>query len=63
MPSERTLISQLHLHLQRLELIGDVRLGLRAHLLAGPLLDPVEFLVDIHLCGCVKLECKLVVCG
>ncbi len=49
MPCERTLVSELHLHLQSLEFFGDVGLGLRSHLLAGPLLDPVELLVDIHL--------------
>jgi hypothetical protein len=52
MQCKHALISELHLHLQSLELLGNVGLGLRAHLLAGPLLDPVELLVDIHLCEC-----------
>jgi hypothetical protein len=62
MPCERTLISELHLHLQSLELFGDIGLGLRSHLLAGPLLDPVELLVDIHLGGSLKLDDELVLC-
>jgi hypothetical protein len=62
MQCKHALISELHLHLQSLELLGNVGLGLRAHLLAGPLLDPVELLVDIHLCECLISGCELVVC-
>lgn len=47
---------QRHLHFQELELFRDTRLGLCAHLLARPLLDPVELLVDIHLGGMYKRE-------
>lgn len=53
-----TLVSELHFHLQSFEFFGDIGLGLRAHLLASPLLDPVELLVDIHLCGWLKSGLK-----
>lgn len=51
---------KLHLDLQVLELIGDAGLGFGAHLFVGPLLDAVEFLVDVHGGGCL---CELVVRG
>lgn len=57
-----TLVSELHFQLQRFELLGDVGLGLRAHLLAGPLLDPVELLVDVHLFGLLNSACETVLC-
>lgn len=60
MPWDRTLISELHFHLQSLEFFGHVGLGLRSHLLTGPLLDPVELLVDIHLDGSLILDEELV---
>jgi hypothetical protein len=43
-----TLVSELHFHLQCAKFVGDACLGPSAHLLARPLLDAVEFLVDIH---------------
>lgn len=46
-----TFMSKGHLHLQGLELVRDIRLGLGAHLLPRPLLDPIEFFIDIHLRG------------
>jgi len=42
------LLSQGHLDLQHLEVIGVVGLDLAAHALATPLLEAVEFLVDVH---------------
>ena len=48
----RTLVSECHLHLQGLEFIRHIGLGLRAHLLSRPLLDSVELFVDIHLGWC-----------
>ena len=62
MPWDRALISELHFHFQSLEFFGDVGLGLRSHLLTGPLLDPVELLVDIHLGGSSNAEDELVLC-
>ena len=41
-------MAQLHLNLQRSELLTDLRLGARAELLISPLLDAAELLVDIH---------------
>jgi hypothetical protein len=41
-------MSEGHLQLQSFELVGYTRLGLGAHLLARPLLDPVEPPIDIH---------------
>jgi hypothetical protein len=43
-------MAQIHLQLQRLELVGQASAGLGAHLLVGPLLQAVEFLVDVHDC-------------
>jgi len=43
-------MTQVHLHLQSLELVGEGRPDLSAHLLAGPLLEAIEFLVDEHGC-------------
>jgi hypothetical protein len=43
-----TLLSQGHFDLQHLEVIGVVGLDLAAHALATPLLEAVEFLVDVH---------------
>ena len=37
-----------HLELQGLEVVGDVCLGLTPHSLTCPLLEAIEFLVDIH---------------
>ncbi len=37
-----------HFHLQRLEVVRDIGFDLAAHPLARPLLEAVEFLVDIH---------------
>lgn len=42
-------MSQGHLDLQRLEIVGHVSLGLAAHPLARPLLEAIELLVDVHL--------------
>jgi len=44
----QTLMSQIHLHLERLEFVGEAGTGLCAHLFVGPLLETVELLVDIH---------------
>jgi hypothetical protein len=44
-------MAQIHLHLQSLELVGEASAGLGAHLLVCPLLQAVEFLVDVHGCG------------
>ena len=41
-------MSQSHFHLQGLELVGYVRLGLATHLLACPLLEPIELFIDVH---------------
>ena len=41
-------MSQSHFHLQGLELVRYVRLGLATHLLACPLLEPIQLFVDIH---------------
>lgn len=46
-----TLMAEVHFHLQGLELVGQAGTGLCAHLLVGPLLEAIEFLVDIHSCG------------
>jgi hypothetical protein len=43
-----TLLPQVHLHLQRLEVVRDIRLDLLAHALVGPLLEAIELLVHIH---------------
>ena len=40
----RTILPEIHLHLEALELVGRRRLRLAAHPFAGPLLEPVEFL-------------------
>ena len=44
-----TFMSQGHLDLQGLEIVGHVSLGLAAHPLARPLLEAIELLVDVHL--------------
>jgi hypothetical protein len=46
-----TLVPQVHLHFQGLELIGQAGAGLGTHLLVGPLLQAIELLVDVHGCG------------
>lgn len=48
-----TLMTQVHFHFERLELVGETSTGLCAHLLVRPLLQAVEFLVDVHDCGAV----------
>jgi hypothetical protein len=53
---EHTIMSKVHLHFKRLELVGDVGLHLPSHLLPSPLLDPVELLVDIHFRGGILLS-------
>jgi hypothetical protein len=45
-----------HLQLQSLEFVRHVGLDVCAHLLASPLLDSVESLVDIHLGGSLWFE-------
>jgi hypothetical protein len=47
----QTLMAQLHLHLEVVELLRHGCLGLCTHLLSGPLLDAIELLVDIHVDG------------
>lgn len=44
-------MAQVHLHLERLELVRQAGAGFGAHLLVCPLLQTVEFLVDVHDCG------------
>lgn len=44
----RTLVAEVHLSLEGLEVVGDARLDLAAHLLPRPLLEAVELLVDEH---------------
>ena len=46
-----TFMTQVHLYLERLELVGQAGAGLCAHLFVCPLLQAVEFLVDVHDCG------------
>lgn len=48
MPIALTLLSQGHLNLEHLEVLGGVRLDLAAHALAAPLLEAVELLIDVH---------------
>jgi hypothetical protein len=49
-------MAQVHFHFEGLELVGETSAGLCAHLLVGPLLQAVEFLVDVHDCGGVGVE-------
>lgn len=51
-------MSQLHLKLESLELVGRSSLDLLAHSLVRPLLHAVESLADIHLGG-VVVDCLL----
>lgn len=44
----QTFMPQVHLYLQRFEVLRRVRLCLSAHLLARPLLEAAELLVDVH---------------
>lgn len=44
----RTLMAEVHLGLERLEVVRDARLDLAAHLLPRPLLEAIELLVDEH---------------
>lgn len=48
-----TFMSQLHLQLESLELVGRSSLDLLAHSLVRPLLHAVESLADIHFGGIV----------
>jgi hypothetical protein len=48
----RTLVADVHLGLERPEVVGDARPDLAAHLLPRPLLEAAELLVDEH--GCVR---------
>jgi hypothetical protein len=50
-----TFVTQVHLQLQGLELVGERRSGLSAHFLSSPLLKAIEFLVDEHVCGGVVI--------
>jgi hypothetical protein len=49
-------MAQVHFDFERLELVGETSAGLCAHLLVGPLLQAVEFLVDVHDWGGVGVE-------
>jgi hypothetical protein len=51
-----TFMAQVHLDLEGLELFGQAGAGLCAHLLVCPLLQTVEFLVDVHDCGVRSVE-------
>ena len=44
-------MTKCHLHFQRVEFFRDAGFGFGTHLLARPLLDAVELLVDIHFSG------------
>ena len=62
----RTLVAEVHLGLERLEVVRDARLDLAAHLLPRPLLEAIEYPVDEHegwlCCDCAVLYySKLVV--
>lgn len=46
-----TLMAQVHLHFESLELVREPSAGLGTHLFVGPLLEAVKFLVDVHICG------------
>lgn len=56
----QTFMPQVHLYLQRFEVLGRIRLCLSAHLLARPLLEAAELLVDVH-GGRMRGESKVVV--
>lgn len=45
----RTFISQAHLHFQRFEVIRNICLDFATHSFSCPLLEAVQFLVDIHI--------------
>jgi len=47
------LMTQVHLHLECLELVGEAGTGFGAHLFVCPLLEAIEFLGDIHICVCI----------
>lgn len=51
-----TFMAQVHLYLECLELFGEAGAGLGTHLLVGPLLQAVEFLVDVHGWGGTSAE-------
>ena len=51
-----TFMTQVHLYLERLELVGQAGAGLCAHLFVCPLLQAVEFLVDVHDCNLESAE-------
>lgn len=54
--SVHTLMTQVHLDLEGLELFRQAGAGLCAHLLVGPLLEAVELLVDVHGGGRVGVQ-------
>ena len=54
-----TLMTQVHLQFECLELVGQASPGLGAHLLVGPLLEAVEFLGNVHDCGGVREESRM----
>jgi hypothetical protein len=54
-----TFVAQVHLHLQSLEVFRCVGPGLPAHLLARPLLEAIEFSVDIHGDGVILLALQV----
>ena len=49
-------MAQVHLHLEGLELFGQARPGLGTHFFVCPLLEAVEFLVDVHGGGGGRVE-------
>ena len=51
-------MTQVHFQLESLELFGEPGAGLGAHLLVCPLLEAVEFLVDVHVCGSAGEEAR-----
>jgi hypothetical protein len=57
--SVHTLMTQVHLELQGLELFREPRAGLCAHLLVRPLLQAVKFLVDVHCGGSEGVEARV----
>ncbi len=44
----RTFLPQAHFHFKGFEIIGHTGLDFPSHALAGPLLEAVNFLVDVH---------------
>lgn len=46
-------MSQVHFGLQGLEIVRHICLGLTPHSLPGPLLETIQFFIDVHLGGLI----------